>query len=44
MQFEFVAVKRSDTGQWAIPGGMVDAGETVTAAIRREFQEEADDP
>ena len=41
MQLEFVAVKRCDTGQWAIPGGMVDAGESVTNTLRREFHEEA---
>lgn len=41
MQLEFVAVKRCDTGQWAIPGGMVDAGESVTHTLRREFHEEA---
>ena len=28
-------------GHWAIPGGMVDDGETVSATLRREFQEEA---
>lgn len=36
-----VAIKRRDSGQWAIPGGMVDAGETVTETLRREFVEEA---
>ena len=41
MQLEFVAVKRCDTGQWAIPGGMVDAAESVTNTLRREFHEEA---
>ena len=38
---EFVAIKRKDTGEWAIPGGMVDAGETISAALKREFGEEA---
>jgi len=38
---EFVAIKRVDTGEWAIPGGMVDAGETISAALKREFGEEA---
>ena len=28
-------------GDWAIPGGMVDAGETVGDTLRREFIEEA---
>ncbi|KAK3084733.1 hypothetical protein FSP39_018106 [Pinctada imbricata] len=38
---EFVSVQRKDNGQWAIPGGMVDAGEVITATLRREFSEEA---
>lgn len=39
-KFEFIAVKRNDTGQWAIPGGMVDPGEKVSQTLRREFTEE----
>ena len=27
-------------GQWSIPGGMVDVGETVREAVQREVQEE----
>ncbi|KAL1527371.1 hypothetical protein AB1Y20_016041 [Prymnesium parvum] len=38
---QIVAIKRADTGDWALPGGMVDAGETVSATVRREFEEEA---
>ncbi|CAH2308050.1 ADP-ribose pyrophosphatase, mitochondrial isoform X1 [Pelobates cultripes] len=38
---QFVAIERKDCGQWAIPGGMVDPGELVTATLRREFCEEA---
>ncbi|XP_066594168.1 ADP-ribose pyrophosphatase, mitochondrial isoform X2 [Prorops nasuta] len=38
---QFVAIQRKDTGEWAIPGGMVDPGETVSQTIRREFMEEA---
>ncbi|EGD83009.1 ADP-ribose pyrophosphatase [Salpingoeca rosetta] len=38
---EMVCIKRKDTGEWAIPGGMVDRGEKVTSALRREFGEEA---
>lgn len=38
---EFVAIKRRDNGEWAIPGGMVDAGQTVSQTLKREFLEEA---
>jgi ADP-ribose pyrophosphatase len=38
---EFVAVRRGDTGTWAIPGGMVEAGDTVSATLKKEFGEEA---
>ncbi|KAM3965385.1 ADP-ribose pyrophosphatase, mitochondrial [Aphomia sociella] len=38
---QFIAIKRGDTGEWALPGGMVDPGEKVTATAVREFQEEA---
>ena len=27
---QVVAIKRGDTGDWALPGGMVDDGETVS--------------
>lgn len=37
---QFMAVQRRDNMEWAIPGGMVDAGEVVNEAIRREFGEE----
>jgi len=40
-KLQMVAVCRKDTGAWAIPGGMVDAGETVSVTVRREFEEEA---
>mmetsp|Transcript_9898 Transcript_9898/g.29113 ORF Transcript_9898/g.29113 Transcript_9898/m.29113 type:complete len:360 (+) Transcript_9898:87-1166(+) len=39
--FQMVAIRRADSGQWAIPGGMVDAGEVVSQTLRREFAEEA---
>ncbi|XP_001623658.2 ADP-ribose pyrophosphatase, mitochondrial isoform X2 [Nematostella vectensis] len=38
---EFVAIKRKDTGEWAIPGGMVDPGDTVSITLKKEFGEEA---
>jgi len=38
---EVVVIRRKDTGQWAIPGGMVDPGEMVSVTLKREFTEEA---
>lgn len=38
---QMVAIKRGDTGDWAIPGGMVDPNEEVTVTLKREFGEEA---
>ena len=38
---QMVAIQRMDTGAWAIPGGMVDPGESVSQTVRREFKEEA---
>ncbi|XP_048408354.1 ADP-ribose pyrophosphatase, mitochondrial-like isoform X3 [Stegostoma tigrinum] len=38
---QFVTIKRKDNGEWAIPGGMVDDGELVSATLKREFGEEA---
>jgi ADP-ribose pyrophosphatase len=40
-KIQMVAIKRKDTGAWAIPGGMVDAGENVSVTLKREFEEEA---
>ncbi|XP_011673397.2 ADP-ribose pyrophosphatase, mitochondrial [Strongylocentrotus purpuratus] len=38
---QFISIRRKDSGEWAIPGGMVDAGEKVSQALKREFGEEA---
>jgi hypothetical protein len=38
---EFVAIKRKDNGEWAIPGGMVEPGDTVSVTLKKEFGEEA---
>jgi len=40
-KLQMVAIQRRDVGQWAIPGGMVDMGESVSVTVRREFTEEA---
>eukprot|EP00960_Hanusia_phi_P072150 767714-Hanusia_phi.AAC.1 len=42
-KLQFIAIKRKDGGGWAIPGGMVEAGETVSLTLKREFGEEAMD-
>ncbi|XP_054733215.1 ADP-ribose pyrophosphatase, mitochondrial [Anastrepha obliqua] len=38
---QMVAIQRHDNNMWAIPGGMVDPGEKVSATLKREFMEEA---
>jgi 8-oxo-dGTP diphosphatase len=37
----FLLIRRSDTGQWALPGGTLEWGETLRQAIVRELAEEA---
>ena len=40
-EFQVILIKRGDTGSWALPGGMVDAGEEPRVTAAREFSEEA---
>ncbi|HOU92974.1 MAG TPA: NUDIX domain-containing protein [Polyangiaceae bacterium] len=37
----WVLVRRADTGEWALPGGTLEWGETLRTAIVRELREEA---
>lgn len=37
---QIVLVRRQDTGQWGLPGGIVDWGEEISTTIRRELAEE----
>jgi len=39
--YQFVAIQRGDVSEWALPGGMVDSGESGEQAAVREFAEEA---
>lgn len=36
-----LCIQRGDTGEIALPGGMVDPGEQVSVTLKREFIEEA---
>lgn len=38
---KILCIKRGDTGEIALPGGMVDPGEQVSVTLKREFIEEA---
>lgn len=38
--FEILLMRRSDNGQWGLPGGYVELGESVTDAVAREVEEE----
>lgn len=40
-ELQMVVIQRGDTGEWALPGGMVDSGENVSETLKREFGEEA---
>ena len=40
---EFVSIQRTDTGEWALPGGMVELGDNVSITLKKEFGEEAMD-
>jgi 8-oxo-dGTP diphosphatase len=37
----WVLIRRTDTGQWAMPGGTLEWGESLRGAIERELHEEA---
>ena len=37
---QIVLIRRRDNGRWALPGGIVDWGEDVPSAVRRELMEE----
>jgi ADP-ribose pyrophosphatase YjhB (NUDIX family) len=38
---QLLLIRRRDDGLWALPGGLVEVGETLAEAARRELQEEA---
>lgn len=37
----WVLIRRGDTGEWALPGGTLEWGETLRSAVERELLEEA---
>jgi 8-oxo-dGTP diphosphatase len=37
---QIVMIRRRDTGQWGLPGGLIDWGEDIAAAAKRELKEE----
>jgi 8-oxo-dGTP diphosphatase len=37
----WLLIRRADTGTWALPGGTLEWGETLTVALSRELEEEA---
>jgi 8-oxo-dGTP diphosphatase len=38
---EVVLIRRGDTGEWALPGGTLEWGETMRVCLKRELLEEA---
>jgi 8-oxo-dGTP diphosphatase len=37
----WLLIRRGDTGEWALPGGTLEWGETLRAGLARELREEA---
>lgn len=37
---QIVLIRRRDNGKWSLPGGMIDWGEDIPTAVRRELAEE----
>ncbi len=37
---KFLAIKRRDNGRWELPGGVLEPGETASAGVVREVEEE----
>lgn len=37
---QIVLVLRQDNGRWGLPGGLIDWGENLTVAVKRELEEE----
>jgi hypothetical protein len=40
-QIEFVLILRKGSNDWALPGGIVEAGDSITQTLKKEFGEEA---
>ena len=38
---QVLLVRRADVGEWALPGGTLEWGETLSATVARELEEEA---
>ncbi|MGC4089119.1 MAG: NUDIX domain-containing protein [Polyangiaceae bacterium] len=37
----YLLIRRGDTGEWALPGGTIEWGQTLTTTVHRELDEEA---